>query len=514
MSFAISTVAFLFALATTSPVVETAPPLPFAPPRVELPRIAERRLSNGFRVIVVERPQAVLCSVSLVISTGAADDPEGLEGLANIADTLLGKDTLTATHVEKFGAAISGGPDYDYSNIRVDDIPPSRLPDVLKELSGALRSPAFRRRGEAFDEAFDDDDQKEFDLAISGNRDSISTAVGAPHSMMRLVAPRVVFSNAYGHPIEGTSASLARITPNDVGEFRDRYYRANNMTLVIAGKVSARRAFRVTRRIFGDWRATEEPLVRGGALADTESKRRVVVIDMPSAGVAAVRVGLPALRHADNRAEVAHIVDSILSDDKSSRLVNQIRVRRGLAYSPGTLIEPRVGQGPFYAFAETKNESAAEVAGIMLDEMEKLSRTLPDDREMRRRIAGAVGRFYRSIETTDGIVDYLEQEIVSGRLIRPFEEHVRRIEHVTAVDVQQFAATHLATARASVIVAGDARKFLPALRERFGHSVEVIAAEELDLASPTLRLDTSILRRAVAPNPPPPASAARCCPWR
>jgi len=199
--------------------------------------------------------------------------------------------------------------------------------------------------------------------------------------------------------------------------------------------------------------------------------------------------------------EVALVEDdavarSILSDERLDELDTgpgerresagghgEIRVRRGLSYAPEAFVDARRGTGPFYATVQTKNETAAEVAGVIIDEMEKLATAPVDDAELRIGKATAVGQFYRSLESITGFVDELGVLAAHGIAPNELARRAERIDRVTAADVQQHAAAHLGAAEASIIIAGDAKTFLPALRSRFGDDILVIPIEELDLDS-------------------------------
>src|SRR5207244_6651877 len=100
---------------------------------------------------------------------------------------------------------------------------------------------------------------------------------------------------------------------------------------------------------------------------------RVVVIDMPEAGQAAVLVTRPGLRRLDPAYSIAQVTNSVLGGGYSSRLNEEIRIKRGLSYGAGSSFDLRRDIGPFVASAQTKNESAVQVADLMLGEMKKLT---------------------------------------------------------------------------------------------------------------------------------------------
>ncbi len=232
---------------------------------------------------------------------------------------------------------------------------------------------------------------------------------------------------------------------------------------------------------------TEDGLQPVAASRSEATKPRVVVIDMPQSGQAAVVVGRTGIRRTDPAYMNAIVANSVLGSGYSSRLNQEIRIKRGLSYGAGSSFEPRVDVGPFTARTETKHESAAEVVGIMVSQMSQLSAAAVPDAELTPRKAALIGDFAQSLETTSGIVMRVSSLALYGLPLSEINRYVSGVQAVSAADVQKFAASNLGGPNVNVVVAGDASKFLEPLKKQFGE-VEVIKAEELDLNSATLRI--------------------------
>ena len=269
-------------------------------------------------------------------------------------------------------------------------------------------------------------------------------------------------------------------------KFHATYYRPDNAVLALAGDVKAEEAFALAESQFGSWKGTGALPARATATT-TSTKPRVVVIDMPQSGQAAVVVGRRGIRRTDPALFSAIVANSVLGGGYSSRLNQEIRIKRGLSYGAGSSFEPRVDVGPFTASTQTKHESAAEVAGIVVGEMSQLSTAAVPESELTPRKAALIGDFGQSLETTSGIVMRVSALALYGLPLAEINRYVSGVQAVTAEDVQKFAAANLGGKDVSVVIAGDASKFLEPLQKQFGE-VEVITAEELDLASPTLRV--------------------------
>jgi zinc protease len=135
---------------------------------------------------------------------------------------------------------------------------------------------------------------------------------------------------------------------------------------------------------------------------------------------------------------------------------------------------------------QTKNESAPQVLDLIEEQMTSLASTPASPDELTARKSSLVGSFGRNLATTGGLADILGNLAVYGVPLDEIGRYTGKVEAVRAGEVQTFAARVLNPAKASVIVAGDAKAFAPALKTR-RPDLEVIAVDQLDLESPTLR---------------------------
>jgi zinc protease len=468
----------LLAALTLLAQVETTPPPPGPPREVNLPKPAEKTLKNGLRVIVVPKHEVPIISTRLLVKTGAEADPANLGGLADMTASLLSKGTKTrnavqiARGVEALGASLDTGAAWDNSFVSVS-VMSSNLQKSVDYISDVVRHPVFAK--------------DEIERLRQQNLDALRVSLRQPRSLAGFVATRVVFGETpYGHNLGGTPESLQRIKREDIVGFHRAHYRPDNAILVFGGDVTPEQAFALAEKQFGKW--------AGGAPADSQppaaerqppSKPRVVVIDMPEAGQAAVVVTRLGLERVNPAYSVAQVANSILGGGYSARLNQEIRIKRGLSYGAGSSFDLRRQIGPFSANAQTKNESAAEVASLIISELMKLGQETVLDKELGPRKAVLVGSFGRSLETSAGLVSRVASLALYGLSLDEINKYISGVQSVTAEQVQKFAAAHLAPADSSIVIVGDAKKFIADLRKSYP-SVDVIPLSALDLNSPTL----------------------------
>jgi zinc protease len=329
--------------------------------------------------------------------------------------------------------------------------------------------------------------QDEIDRLRQQNVDALSVAMKQPGRLASFVMAHAIFGNSpYGHNLGGTPQSLTAIKRDDVVAFHRNYYRPDNAILVLGGDVSPAKAFATAQELFGGWKPAANSHLAEPAPVKEFPSSHVIVVDMPSAGQAAVVAGRPGLRRADPAYHLSLVTNSILGGGYSSRLNEEIRIKRGLSYGAGSSFDLRRDVGPFTATVQTKNESAGEVAGLVIDELNKLGTTPVADDELGPRKAVLIGGFGRQLETNSGLVGRIGTLALYGLSLDEINRYISGVQAITAPDIQKFAAAHLGGNDASIVIVGDAKKFLPKLQERF-KNVEVIPIDELDVNSATLR---------------------------
>jgi zinc protease len=472
-----------FAVCVWAQAPQATPPPPTAPRSVQFPKPFEKTLANGLRVVVVQRSEVPLITAQLLIKSGGEVDPADLSGAADMTATLLtrGTTTRTATQIaeaiEALGGSINSGARWDSSVVSVD-VMSSRIGSALGILADVVRNPAFK--------------DEEIDRLRRQYLNNLKVALGQPGAIARFAAARLVYRDApYGHPLSGTPESLPRIKRDDISKLHGMFYRPDNAILVIGGDIVPESGFAIAEKYFGDWQkpSNELPRVTMTTPASEAGNRRILVIDMPDAGQAAVL----AVRSGINRSSPDYfrgIVSNSILSGYSGRLNWEIRVKRGLSYGAGSALDMRRSAGSFSASAQTKNESGAEVASLTLAEISKLaSGDLPDS-ELTTRKASLNGGFARGLETTGGLVGQISSLAIYGVNFDQINQFISSVQAVKAADVRSFAAAHLNIDSTSLIIVGDAKKFLPELQKAFPQ-VEVIKASEIDLNSATLRRTVS-----------------------
>ena len=465
----------VFAVAQTP---QATPPPPAAPRAGTFPKPVEQTLPNGLRVIIVERHETPLIAAQLLIRNGGEVDPPELAGLADMTANLLTKGTQTrdatqiAQQIESLGGSLDSGARWDASFASVG-VMSSKIPQAMEILADVVRRPTFK--------------SEEVERLRQQYLDNITLGLGDPGTIARFVAARVVFGDSpYGHPISGTTESLTRITAADIARMHSRWYRPDNAILVIGGDTNTKDALALATKYFGDWQKPAAPLPTVSSAKGEEAKAgRVVVIDKPDAGQAAVYLARTGINRKDPDYFKGIVSNSVLSG-YSGRLNQEIRIKRGLSYGAGSVLDARRDVGPFVASTQTKNESGAVVADLLMGEISRLSSAPPVDAELTPRKAVLIGGFSRNLETVNGLVAQVGSLALFGMSLDEINRYINNVQSITTADIQKFAGTRLDAKTSNLIIVGNAKSFLPELQKKYAN-VEVIPVTELDLNTALLR---------------------------
>jgi len=480
LSLAVPAILFWLAISAGAQTPQATPPPPAAPRSVQVPKPVEKTLANGLRVVVIERSSTPLVSAQLLIKNGGEADPHGLAGVTDVTANLLTKGTTThdatqiAEAIEALGGSLDSGARWDASTATVG-VMSAKIGPAMEILADVVRRPTFK--------------EEEIERLRQQYLDNLTVALGEPGTIARFAAARLIFGDSpYGHPLGGTPESIALIKRADIVRLHQQYYRPDNAILVIGGDINAGAAFALAQKYFGDWQRPPQT-VKGGSLGlsptATAYHPRVVVIDKPDAGQAAVMLVRLGINRTDPDYFRGIVANSVLNG-YSGRLNQEIRIKRGLSYGAGSSLDARRSVGPFVASAQTKNQSGAQVAELLVGELGRLATAPVADPELTPRKAVLIGNFARNLEQVGGLVGQVASLALQGMSLDEINHYIDNVQSVSAAEVQRFASTHLAAEGASVIVVGNAKEFLPALQQQF-KNIEVVPISELDLNSTTLR---------------------------
>ncbi|HJV42846.1 pitrilysin family protein [Caulobacter sp.] len=462
---------------TLAPEAERqAPPPVAAPVAAVLPTPAERTLANGLRVIVAKSSDLPLITADLTVRGGASSDPAGLAGASSLTAELLTEGTATrsatqvAREIEALGADLEAGSGWEAASLTLSVTANNAAP-AMAVMADVAENPAFSTA--------------ELDRVRAETLDGLSVSFQRPGSLAGFATAPVLYAgSAYGHVAGGTPGSLPKIKRADLAKTHAAYWRPDNAVLVLTGNLTPEAGFALAEKAFGGWKKPASPPPAPPA-APTGYQPRNVVIDLPGTGQAAVVLAKPAITRTDPNYYQGIVANTVLGVGFSSRLNQEIRIKRGLSYGAGSSLTPQGRFGGFSARVQTKNPSAGEVVTLTRAELTRLAAEPASASELTARKSVLVGNFGRDLGTSEGLANILGNLAVYGVPLTEIQTYAAKVEAVTPEEVQAFAKTKLDPAQMSVIVAGDAKAMGEDLAKAAPNAT-VIPAAKLDLDSPTL----------------------------
>lgn len=457
-----------------------APPEPGPALPIAVPSFESFTLANGLRVVLAPRRSVPLVSAQVLVLAGQEADGPGRAGLAASLATLLTKGALRhgqpvdaatlARQAEALGGSLESGAGWRSTTLGMTVTTP-KLPAALALLADATRAPLLQA--------------EEFDRARTQALDGLKVALEAPGSVAELAARRAGWGGSlYGQVM--TPASLQRLTVDDVKRFHATHWRPDRAVLVLAGDIDAAAARPLAESAFGGWARPEAPTPATGGSAPAPTLPPVVWLDLPGSGQSAVLVSAPTLPLGAPEARVAEVAHTLLGGGYSARLNQVIRIERGLSYGAFGGAELHPAAGLWQGQAQTKHQSAAEVAGLMREQLLRIAREPAPAAELEARKAALIGGFANRLQTTAGLAGLVAGVVAQGRDPAELAQRVDQIRAVTPEQVRDFAARHWKPEALRVTIAGDWAAAGDGVRA-LGDGVLRIPRAQLDLDRPELR---------------------------
>jgi len=431
------------------PPVATAP-APGRPRPYSFPPFERRRLANGLSVLTVHLPGRPLVSASLVLRTGAADEPAAEAGATVLAARALSEgteryDAIALTEAaERLGATLHAEAGWDAFTAGVD-VPAARLEPALELLAEMAARPTFpgREVERLRDERLNDILQARADPRRRAEEGFIETIYTA--------------RSPYHRPAGGVTETVERLGPEQLRAAHARGFDPQSMTLIVAGDLAGLDLPAITDRLFGSWSARPGVLPPGEVVAESAVRRRFVrLYHRPGSVQSEIRIGHIGLPRRIPDFHAVSVMSAILGGLFSSRLNMKIREEKGYAYGAGAGFDLRRGRGPFSARAAVNGEVTVPAIGDILVELERIRDEPVSEAELAAARDFLVGVFPLRFETPGPIVGALAGLVVHELPDDELARYRSAIEAVTIDDVQAAARAHIDPERCAIVLVGDA----------------------------------------------------------
>ncbi len=432
--------AILFLVLT---LVLSAGPLAAAP-------LGERSvLENGMVLLHAERHTLPIVNVVVQINAGSVREPEEKAGLANLTADLLNEGTTTRTarqisqEIEFVGGSLSTSGGNDGVTVSLTVLKKD-IALGMQLLADIIMHPAFR--------------EEEVSRRKSIIRNSILQQKEDPGTVASKAFLKEVYGrHPYGWPVEGTEETVGRLTREDVVRFYETHYAPNSTILSVVGDVTRQELLQILSETLLRWPRKDVPKVLP-AQPQPKEKKTVVTVDRDLTQASLILGHLGVARDNPEYYAVT-VMNYILGGGGfASRLMDNIRDNRGLAYDVNSSFSAGKYAGAFRAGLQTKNESANLAIAEILREMDRMRSEPVTDAELRDAKAYLTGSFPLKIDSNRKIAGFLTAVELYGLGLDYVDEYPRLINAVTREDVLRVARKYLDPEHYVLVVVGNLQK--------------------------------------------------------
>ena len=405
---------------------------------------------QGTRVVFVESHELPILDIAVNFQAGSARDPVAKPGLAQLTHVMLDQgaggisDTTIAHRLADVGAVLSGTFDRDRAGINLRTLSSSaEKTAALDVLARVLQKPDFPQAVI----------KREKQRLISAIRE----AEADPGTVASKAFYRAIYgAHAYAHDEAGTPAAIEKMTREDLQQFYRAHYGAANAVIALMGDISRAEAEAIaTRLASGLSNAPAVPALPAPAAAKPSDTR----IAHPSTQ-SHVLVGTVGMARNDPDYFALFVGNYVLGGGGfDSRLMREVRDKRGYAYSAYSYFVPMMQAGPFQLGLQTKLEQTEDALKVAKDTLRTFIAEGPSEADVAQAKANLIGGFPLRIDSNRKILEYLS---VIGFYQLPLDYLDTWVDQVNKVDVaavkQAFARRIDPDKLVTVVVgAGNAR---------------------------------------------------------
>lgn len=431
-------------LAPTDPRTMRFPTVEFNPPEAD--RVV---LGNGMVVYLLEDHELPLVTINATLRTGSWLDPAEKVGLAGMTGAVMrtgGSASMSPDEVdeelEQLAATVSIGFGKESGSASLDVLKKD-LKRGLQIYADLLRRPAF--------------EQSRVELAKLQAKESIRRRQDSPGSIVGREFAKLLYGSTHPSARETSVRSIDAMTREDLVAFHQQTVHPNGIILGVTGDFEKADMLAMLRDAFGDWAKGTVPAVTIPAVAEADFKTGMVRFVDKATSQTHLRVGHLTIKETDPDYVAVAIANDILGGSSfRSRLFNDVRTKRGLAYSVGSGLRASVyDEGVWLMRAETKLSSTQEVVNRFVANMERMRNEPVTDTELEEAKEAYVNSFVFSFTSASSIVGRLMDLEYDG-LPKDWLQQIReKVVKLTKDDIQRAAKAHFNPERLRILAVGS-----------------------------------------------------------
>lgn len=421
---------------------------------VKLPPYSDHTLNNGLKVLTIEDHSLPYVTIGLLIRSGASDDLMGKSGLADLTASLLERGTksksadVIADEFGLLGSAFGSKTEYDYTYFSTSGLSThqQKLFSLFFEL---ITEPVFS--------------SKEVNKMKSEMIAGIKRSYDQPsYVASRLYGQMLFGAHPYGRSPSGTVRDVEAIHQKDIIRFYLKNYRPNNSTLVLVGDINKEIMSGIEKKL-ANWEARQLDIEDMPALSAL-SGMQLQLADRPDLKQTEVCMGHYGVKRSIEDYQTLRVAETILSGGFTSRLMSEIRVKRGLTYGIQTSFDARKEIGPFTITANTRHEKVGELVRETLNVFSEFYKNGVSEQEVAEAKGFLQGVFPRSVETPEDLARMLVTLRFYGVQDNYLTNYIKNLQKISAEDVNRVIRKYYHPEQMRILIYGPKNKILDQLR--------------------------------------------------
>jgi predicted Zn-dependent peptidase len=412
-------------------------------------------LDSGERVITERLGHVRSAAVGYWIGAGSRDEDAGEAGVTHFIEHLLFKGTQSYSALEIAEIFDGLGGELNAATSREHTLVYARIPDHHLET-------AMDVMGEmVFVPTFAELDA-ERDVVL----EEIAMYEDAPQELVHdLIADAVFGDHPLGRPVIGTADVISSIPRESIARYHEEMYAPGNIVVAAAGNIEHDRIVELVVRTLDARRAATDaqPYVRPPLVQAPPPQLRFQRKDTEQYHVC---LAAPGISRSDRRRFAVSLLDAILGGSASSRLFQEIREKRGMAYAVYSFVSQYTDTGQIGVYLGTREDNLADALAITGEQIADIAAGNLPERELQRAKENLKGRILLSMESTSTRMNRLGKSLITDSELLSLDRVVAEIDAVEADSVAELAAALLAPDRLSAACIGPSEERFVAALER------------------------------------------------
>lgn len=398
-------------------------------------------LNNGIKVVTRKMPHLHSVSMGVWVNVGARDESPAESGLSHFIEHMIFKGTekRTAFQIAKEFDSIGGQTNAFTSaentcyHAKVMDTHLETMVDILSDI---FLNSVF--------------DEKEIENERAVILQEIAMAEDSPDEYIHILSGNNFWGkNSLGRSVLGDRENIKKFDSDTIKKFFHRFYQPERIIISVAGNLEHNHLLEIAGPVFESIRPSD-----GFPERTTPDGHCMINMHFKNLEQVHICLGTKGMSITDPRRYAYSLLNIILGGNMSSRLFQEIREKRGLAYAVYSYISSYVDTGMFGAYAGVIPENAHKTTELILKEISKMKEMRVDPNELRCAKEYTKGNLMLASESNDNqMVRMAQNETHYGRYI-PLQDIVEKIEAVTEDDILDLAENLFPTHRFSLTLLG------------------------------------------------------------